>query len=179
MKLELSQTSLSEIMKVCSNFVKENYAKPILGFIQLKCESGVCTATAIEGSRARIIAVKCPDHTDSDDGVYYLPPLKLPKASYRGTAVIESDGTKQTLTMGNFVFTHDVPKGEFPDTARLTQSEPDYECVFVVGNLLDALKSFDRKDRIVFISRGNTKPHVLKRIGVDENYALVIPNRKD
>jgi hypothetical protein len=173
MKLELPLTELVEIMKACSGFVSK-YSDDILSFIQLKCANGACLAIASDRHKVRVTTVY---YINGDNGIYYIPVLRVPKPKpFNDTAIIETDEKTTTVTMSNISSVNKIPGGYFVDIEKhLSLKEPVYECVFAVGNLLDSLKGFNRKDQVHLIAYGALKPHVLKKRGTDGDYALVVP----
>jgi hypothetical protein len=173
MKLELPLTELSEIMKACSCYVSAD-SDSISSFIQLKCRHGVCFASASDNRKARAVTVH---YIDGDDGIYYIPVLKAAKPKpFNDTAIIETDGKTTTVTMGSISAMHNIPAGNFIDIEKhLSFGEPEYQCIFEVGNLLDALKGFNRKHKIYIVSHGAMKLHILKKLDCDGDFALVAP----
>lgn len=172
MKIILKTDDLNYIFKALKPALAKTEHRPVLTRIHLKCDSGKCEATAVDGYRLHTVTVPC----EGDNGEVLIPIIKIPKNNIPKVIISDTDD--------NITFDFNTEKqicnkmvGEFFNWKTLVpEGEPEYEISFNPKFIEDACKTYSGLKVITFKFYGKTKPCIIEQNEFDKR--LVMPIRK-
>lgn len=142
-EIRISNDDLKHIYTVCGKHVAQTDTRPILKYIQLIVENGVCTATCTNTYTLAQVKTK----VDGDDGEYIIPVVKVPKGMFVNIINTEKE---ITIDFVSSVHIERMPAGEFPDFKRFIKipEQPTYEIGADAKLLINSLSSMKNSDYV-------------------------------